>query len=335
MIKIDPPLSFPAPSSKLRTMKRLLLFGLLMIFSAASGIEKGASRDAVLAELGEPSGSMRNGSKEILLFKTGTVTLQGGIVITADLSQNYARQAEERALKAKEIQEAKQAELENQKRLYPEDHVIQIECSYSKAENWEMLPESIRPLQGVHGYEIYIPQGYHESDSRFYPCLFLESPSFWDGVKARARKEKWIVIILREPAQPPIGKTLNGNFLAAYDDATVRFRITKDYRFIAGRMPSAIFAAMRPVAGIILQEPDFSGLQKNGIALDFLRRNRELRAYVLLSNSNRDNVAYQAQFVIERIPRYHIEIYQNEPVTLPPALSDNAIDWMKKEYALP
>lgn len=306
-----------------------------MIFSAAGGIEKGASRDAVLAELGEPSGSMRNGSKEILLFKTGTVTLQSGIVITADLSQDYVRQAEERAVKAKEIREAKQAELENQKRLYPEDHVIQIECTYSKAENWETLPESIRPLQGLYGYDIYIPQGYHESEDRFYPCLFLESPVFWDGVKARARKEKWIVVILREPTQPPIGKTLNGNFLAAYDDATTRFRIAKDYRFIAGRIPSAIFTTMRPTAGIILQEPDFSGLQKSGIALDFLRKNRELRAYVLLGNTDRNNVNYQAQFIIDRIPKNYIRVYEGNIAVMPQALADLAFDWMKKEYALP
>jgi len=55
--------------------------------SAAVGIEKGASRTAVLSELGEPSGSMLRDGKEILLFKTGTVTLLNGKVTAIDISQ--------------------------------------------------------------------------------------------------------------------------------------------------------------------------------------------------------------------------------------------------------
>ncbi len=316
-------------------MKRRLFLGLLLIHSLAGGIEKGIPRAAVLAELGEPSGSMQRDGKEILLFKTGTVTLQSGKVIGIDLSQEYAQKAEERAVRAKEIRAAEEAERKQQILLYPEDAIVQINCTGSTTENWNYLPESIRPATGDSQYDVYIPQGYHNSDSRFYPCLFLESPTLWDGVKDRIRKEKWITVILHEVSRPPVGKMMNGSFLAAYDDATARFRIAKDYRFIAGRIPATIFATMRPVAGIILQEPDFSGLQQNGIALNLLRKNQELRAYVLLGNGNRDNVAYQAQFVVERIQKYHIEIYQNETAILTQPLADMAIDWMKKEYDLP
>jgi len=322
-------------SGSLGTMKRFLFLGLLIMHSAAAGIEKGASRTAVLTELGEPNGSMIRDGKEILLFKTGTVTLLNGKVTAIDLSPEYAKKAEGRALEAEKIQTAKRAELEKQKLFYPEDRVVQIDCSYSRTENWEMLPESIRPARGEYQYDIYIPQGYHESDSRFYKCLFLESPAFWDGVKDRLRKEKWIVIILPDAAQQQIGKTMNGNFLAAYDDATQRFRIAGEYRFIAGKVPTAIFATMRPAAGIILQNPDFSGFQKNGIALDFLRKNPDLRAYVLLGNNDRDNVLYQGKFVVDRIPKYHIEVYQDEPGIQPQFLADSAIDWMKKEYNIP
>ncbi len=316
-------------------MKRLLFLSLLLIHAIASGIEKGTPRAAVLAELGEPSGSMQRDGKEILLFKTGTVTLQGGKVIETDLSQEYAKKAEERAIQAKELRAAGEAEQKTQILLYPEDRIVQIKCSYKKTENWETLPEMIRPSTGYFQYDVYIPQGYHNSDGRFYPCLFLESPALWDGVKDRIRKEKWIVVILSEAKQPPIGKTMNGNFLAAYDDATARFRIAKDYRFIAGRVPATVFATMRPVAGIILHEPDFSGIQQNGIALNLIRKNQELRAYVLLGNSNRDNITYQAQFIIERIPKHYVGVYEGHTAILPQPLADSAIDWMKKEYALP
>jgi hypothetical protein len=321
--------------SKVGGMKRLLFLGLLLIHSIACGIEKGIPRAAVLAELGEPSGSMQRDGKEILLFKTGTVTLQGGKVIGSDLSQEYAQKAEERAVRAKEIRAAQEAERKQQILLYPEDNIVQIKCAYSRTENWETLPESIRPATGDSQYDVYIPQGYHNSDGRFYPCLFLESPALWDGVKDRVRKEKWMTVILHEVKEPPVGKTMNGNFLAAYDDVTTRFRIARNYRFIAGRIPAAIFATMRPVAGIILQEPDFSGLQQNGIELNFLRKNPELRAYVLLGDSNRDNLAYQAQFITKRIQKYGIEPYQGRTDILPQPLANSAIDWMKKEYDLP
>ena len=322
-------------SGKLRHMKRLLFSGLLLVSAAAFGIEKGASRATVLAELGEPSGSMQRDGKEILIFPNGTVTLQNGAVIYADLSADYVRQAEERAVKAEEFKAAKQVELEKQKQLYLEDHVTQIECEYSKTENWNALPEFIRPALGEHHYTIYIPRGYHESDRRYYPSLFLESPALWDSVKERVRKEKWIVIILPAAAREQIGKTMNGSFLAAYDDSTARFRIDKARIFSAGRIPAALFATLRPVAGIILQEPDFTGFEKADFHPDFLRKNPNLRAYALLGNRDRNNMSYQAKFIVSQIPKYHIEIYQGETSILPQPLADRAIDWMKKEYALP
>jgi hypothetical protein len=316
-------------------MKKFLFLGLLLAQLPATAIDKGASRDAVLAEMGEPSGSMQRDGKEILVFQSGTVTLKNDKVIEADLSQKYVQQAEERAIKAEAFRKAAQAEQEKQKLLYPQDHVIQIKCAYNKTENWKTLPESICPASGDYGYDVYIPQGYHESNRRYYPCLFLESPVLWDSVKERVRKEKWIVVVLHEAAGPQIAKIMNGNFLAAYDDACERFRTSKSQLFIAGRTPAAIFAAMRPVAGIILQEPDFRGFEKAGLTINLLGKNQNLRAYVLLGNSDSDNVNYQAQFIISRIPKYHIEVYDGNTAILPQPLAGKALDWMKKEYALP
>jgi len=316
-------------------MKKILFLGLLLIHLPAGAVEKGAARNAVLAELGEPNGSMQRDGKEILLFKTGTVTLQNGIVIGTDLSQNNVRQAEERATKAKEIRAARQAELEQQKRFYPEDRVTRIDCTYSKTESWEFFPESIRPAQGTYRYDIYIPPGYHEIDERLWKCLFLESPALWNSVKERARSERWIVVILPDAVQPPVGKTMNGNFLAAMDDATGRFRIAKEHLFTVGKIPAALFAVMRPVAGIILQEPDFRGFEKTGFYPDLLRLNSNLRAYVLLGNSDRNNVLYQGKFIVDRIPKHYVGIYEGSTAILPKQLADQALDWMKKEYALP
>jgi hypothetical protein len=316
-------------------MRKLLFIGLLLIRLPAGAVEKGAARAAVLAELGQPDGSMQSGGKEILLFKTGTVTLQNGIVTETDLSQKYAQEAEELAQKAKEIRAAEQAEQEKQKQLYPEDHIVQMRCAYSKTEDWSSLPEFIRPAKGTHQYDIYIPQGYHESDIRRWKCLLLESPALWNSVKERARSEKWIVIILHAAAGQETGRTMNTGFLAAFDDAVERFRIDKERIFIAGRVPSAVFATMRPVAGIILQEPDFQGLEKSAPGLNLTRQNPNLRAYVLLGNRDSNNVQTQVKYIVSRIPKYHIEIYKGSTALLPQPLADKALDWMKKEYALP
>ena len=316
-------------------MKRLLFIGLLLITGSVHAVNQGASRDAVLAELGEPSGSMQRDGKEIILFKNGTVTLLNGAVIAADLSQDYIQQAKERVIQAEKFRAEKRAEQERQKLLYPEDHVVQIQCAYSKTEDWSALPEFIRPLQGDYGCDVYIPQGYHESDNLFYNCLVLEAPALWDSVKKRVRKEKWIVVILHEATGQQIGKTMNGNFLAAYDDATERFRIDKAHIFLSGRVPSSIFATMRPVAGIILQEPDFRGFEKIEFNPDFLRKNQNLRAYVLLGNRDRDNLNSQARFIADRIPKSYIGIYEGNTTVMPAPLADNAIDWMKKEYRIP
>ena len=316
-------------------MKRLLFFGLLLICLPVGAIEKGTARAAVLAELGEPSGSMQRDGKEILIFKTGTVTLQKGVVIKANLSQANAQQAEERAIKVKEFQAVKQAELEKQKMLYPEDHVFQIECVYSKTESWTTLPESIRPAQGIYRYDVYIPPSYHDSDDRRFKCLFLESPALWGSVKERVRKEKWLVVILHDAPQQQVGKTMNGNFLAAFDDATERFRIAKAQIFNIGSVPSAIFATLRPVAGIILQDPDFRGFEQAGLSPNFLNKNANLRAYVLLSNSDRSSMLFQGKYIIDRIPKNYVGVYDGRVAVMLPQMADEALDWMKKEYSIP
>jgi hypothetical protein len=316
-------------------MKRILFCSLLMIHTAASSVEKGASRAAVTAELGEPDGSMQRDGKEILLFKTGTVTLQNDAVTEADISQENARQAEERALKARELRAKELAALEQQKRLCPEDHIVEIHCTYNKIENLDILPEAVRPTPGNCRYDVYIPLGYYDSTTRGYPCLILESPALWAGVKEIIYKEKWIAVILRDAVQGPVGKTMNRDFLATYDDATERFRISKSKIFLAGRTPSAIFATMRPVAGIILQDPNFIGLEGSTYKPDFLRKNPDLRAYALLGNKDRDNIIFQGNFIKKNFPKHYIGVYEGGEALLPRPLANGAISWMKKEYSIP
>ena len=183
---------------------------------------------------------------------------------------------------------------------------------------------------------MYIPQGYYDSETRTRPCVILESPLLWDRVEERTRKEKWITVILHDPGPQQTGMKMNSSFVAAYDDATDRFRISKEHLFIAGRAPASIFATMRSVAGIILHDPDFSGFERSGFLPDFLRLNKNLRAYTVLGSGNgRAHADYQADFISKRINRNYIGVYEGSTDILPQSFADQALDWMKKEYTLP
>lgn len=310
------------------------LIALLLCSLSASAVEQGATRDAVIAELGTPRGSMNANGEEILLFAEGTVTLQNGKVIRTDLSQKYVKEAAERAAKAKLLRAQKEAELQHQKALFPEDSVTTVPCAYTETEDWSYLPETIEPIRQTYAYDVYLPQNYYEIERRRFPCLILEAPALWHSIKEEVRSEKWITVVLHNGGEQQTGRTVNGSFLAAFDDAVHRFKISKDRIFILGRVPAAIFASMRPVAGIILQEPDFEGLASLDDSIDFLRKNRDLRVYVLLGNRSEANVKAQANFIAAHIPKYHIQIYEGISATPAPPDAEAAIDWMKKEYGM-
>ena len=67
-------------------MKKARKYGLLVLLSAntvlAAGIEVGATREQVIARLGEPRGRMQRGERETLLYADGSIVLEQGRVIS-------------------------------------------------------------------------------------------------------------------------------------------------------------------------------------------------------------------------------------------------------------
>ncbi|QHI69339.1 hypothetical protein [Tichowtungia aerotolerans] len=307
----------------------------LLFLYQAQAVQPGDSRDSVIAELGEPKGSMLQGEMEVILFPKGTVTLRNGIVTNSDISDSYLQKARERTERAAQLKQEKKAELKKQKQIYPENKISAVVATYNRNEDWNYLPEPIRPDSGRSGYYVYLPEGYYESDSRYYPCLFVEHPRQWDSICKRVQGKKWAAVILSEQKGDRLGQKMNENFLAAYDDAVEKFRISRRKLFTAGTVPALLYATMRPVAGVILQEPDFDGLRSIDPPIDLIRKNSDMRVYALLGAEDQDNVKKQAQFITDNIPKYHIDLYDGHTDILPPNLADKAIDWMKKEYRLP
>lgn len=316
------------------TKKQLILL-LLSGTLGTNAVERGDSRESVLAELGTPQGNMKQGNMEVLLFPKGTVTLHDGIVTQTDISEANLKQAKERRDRAAKLQKEKQKELEKQKQLYPENDISQVICSYDRTENWNWLPESIRPEHGQSRYFIYLPSGYYQSDNQYYPCLFAEHPLQWENLRGRIQREKWVAVILDEQQGDRLGQKMNENFLAAYDDALDRFRISKRKLFTAGGVPSLLYATLRPISGVILQEPNFDGIRKLDPPINLIRKNADMRVYSLLGIKDELNLRKQAQFIEKNIPKYHIDAYDGQTGILPVNLADKAIDWMKKEYRLP
>jgi hypothetical protein len=316
-------------------MTKLFLFFLpLCCALCADAVRRGDSRESVIAELGEPNGSMKQENMEVLLFTKGTVTLHNGVVTQSDISDQYLRQAEERARRAAQQQKEKEEEQEKQKALYPQDSLSAVVCSYDRSEDWSRLPEFIRPVKGQGRYFIYLPPGYYDSETRSYPCLFVEHPAQWESLRDRIRSEEWAAVILDEQQGENLGQRMNSRFLAAYDDAVERFHISRRMLFTAGGVPSLLYATMRPVAGVILQEPDFDGLRRFDPPIDLLRENADLRVYALLGAKNEADLRRQAQFITEKIPKHFIAVYDGYTNLLPPNLAEQALDWMKKEYRL-
>ncbi len=316
-------------------IKKVLFLLLFSIALCAGAIERGDTRESVLTELGKPKGNMIQGDVETLLFSKGTVTLQNGIVIESDISEKNLQRAQERTALAAQRQKEREEKTRKQKQLYPEDKFSVIACRYEKNEDWSYLPELIRPTEGDNGYLLYLPMGYYESEKRYYPCLFVERPALWEAVQDRVREEKWVAVVLSDQTDDQLGRKMNGNFLAAYDNATDRFRISRHKLFTVGNVPSLLYATMRPIAGVILQEPDFDGLRKLSPPVDLLRKTPDLRVYSFFEAQDENNLKKQAQFITTNIPKYHINTYDGYTKILPVNLADLALDWMKKEYRLP
>ena len=86
-----------------------VLAGVWLAFSGAQAIEEGDLRVLVIDELGDPRGSFTIGSREILQYDRGLVTLEGGKVASHDIisAEEATRRIEERARREAEAAKAR------------------------------------------------------------------------------------------------------------------------------------------------------------------------------------------------------------------------------------
>jgi hypothetical protein len=83
---------------------------LLALASVRGDLERGDSRTAVIAELGEPDGLIASGDYEMLSYERGKVELRAGRVVEIDLISDAELALRRKAEKLRAEEEARQAE---------------------------------------------------------------------------------------------------------------------------------------------------------------------------------------------------------------------------------
>jgi dienelactone hydrolase len=140
-----------------------------------------------------------------------------------------------------------------------DDAISDVACSTSVT-SVRAGPGNLSVDPGDYHYRVYLPPGYSDRHEETFPCLFIFSPSGnarLGSVAGFAKRERWIVILLAESRNGPTAPQI-GNFLAAYDDVSKRFRIQPGMIFATGQSGGArsslLCAELRPgFGGVLLQ----------------------------------------------------------------------------------
>ena len=354
------------------TKKAVLIVAFLLVatgrlLAEEVSVNRGDSRADVLRVMGEPNGVMRSAGQEVLLFDEGEITLHNGVVADVGITPESISRAEARrpekefeaaqrekglvphdggwisldALRQKNKQAKLRQEAQN-RHNYPEDRLTKIHCSYAKTERPGSLPQNLVPRQGRHTYSVYIPRGYHSAPAKRYPCIIINSGVGDRAILEIVRRERWIAVIFNGPRQNNDPEGNLGAFLAAYDDAEKRFRISITQRFaveLFGRGLTTVYASLRKISGVIVTGNSFWSVGKQGFFYGFLKMNPELRFCGIFPEDMVGEIGTRTGWmdrlrIQENIHHYKFERYQGTS-PLPPFKSiDAAFDWLKKEFRM-
>ena len=218
----------------------------------------------------------------------------------------------------------------------PDNGILAVECAYSLTE--PALEKLIggAPEQGVYHYRAFVPDGYSHAPDKQYPCLFICSPTGnapMDNVKDFAAEKQWIVVMLDESKNGP-SLPCYGNFLAAHDDATNRFRIADNRKMATGFSGGARVAsrciALRPgFAGVVLQGAGFSQHKNAAYAVEGMDKNRGMAVYALFGQE--DENKREAAKLEQQLKghKFKYELFPGGHAWAPPDHMRRAIEWVE------
>jgi predicted esterase len=124
---------------------------------------------------------------------------------------------------------------------------------------------------GVYHYRVVLPKGYHADTTKEWSALFIASPggnASMGNMAEWIRKHGYIAILLDESRNGPWDPSV-GNFLAANQDASKRFRIGPGRKvctgFSGGARASSVFASIGDGFGGVVLQGAGVGILDNGI----------------------------------------------------------------------
>ena len=124
---------------------------------------------------------------------------------------------------------------------------------------------------GIYHYRVVLPKGYHGDATKSWPAIFIASPGGNAAMGNMAdwiKKHGFIAIMLDESRNGPWDPSV-GNFLAANQDASKRFRIGEGRKvctgFSGGARASSIFVSIGDNFGGVILQGAGVGTLDNGI----------------------------------------------------------------------
>ena len=136
----------------------------------------------------------------------------------------------------------------------------------------EHKPEfGVSNYPGVYHYRVWLPRGYLADTKKTWKSLFIASPggkATMGNMEAWLKSHPYVVIMLEESKNGPWDPSV-GNFLAAHDDATKRFRLTEYGKvctgFSGGSRASSLFVTLTSGFGGVILQGATTGVLDNGM----------------------------------------------------------------------
>lgn len=223
----------------------------------------------------------------------------------------------------------------------PEETETLIACQLTHAPRLNEVPvfalsKECEECKGTYHYRLWLPKGYHAAPQRRWPCVFVASGGGNPKMGPMAgwlKSNGYIVVMLVESKNGPWAPII-GNFLAAHDDVTKRFRVQDGWKVAVGmsggaRACSVFVQIRRGFCGLILQGGGLAFDAQNRYIVAGLRQNEALRIAMTMGRS--DFNRSEAERVKNLIPahRFLLLEFDGGHVWAPPEVFEKAIAWIE------
>lgn len=147
----------------------------------------------------------------------------------------------------------------------PDEKETTVTCELTQAPSLSQAPvlssmKEAEATKGTYHYKLWLPKGYAVDPQKRWPCIFVMSPggnASMGKMQTYLKSNGFIVVLLTEAKNGP-WEPIVGNFLAAHDDVTRRFRVQEGRKyatgFSGGARGSSVFVQARPgFCGLLMQ----------------------------------------------------------------------------------